>query len=274
MSANILSGKGANYFSQEISLRPLLHMWSLGIEEQFYLIWPTILIIVSFFGKNVTIFFTFLMLSISFFKAETSVSISPITTYFYPQYRAFELLIGAMAFFLEKSNDNDKINRIFREILFAICILLIVIPMIVLNKESNFPGFNTLYPCIGTAIFIITAKKSTVSVFFKSPLLVMIGLISYPLYLYHQPIISFIYFFEISKNNVLIFLLTMIISTPFSYITYIYIERPVRVSVKYNNMFIVHILIIALIACSCFGYYLAKSNGMPIRFKVLNNFAY
>jgi peptidoglycan/LPS O-acetylase OafA/YrhL len=145
-AANILFGKGTNYFSQDISSNPLLHMWSLGIEEQFYLIWPTILIFIYIFKRRYAAFITFLMLISSFLLANSSVTHSPVMTYFYPQYRAFELLIGAETFFLEDKFSRFSISSFLSGIIFIFSILFIFLSMFLLNKGSEFPGFNTLYP--------------------------------------------------------------------------------------------------------------------------------
>lgn len=278
-AANILFAQGDNYFAQDASVRPLIHLWSLGVEEQFYLAWPTVLLLVSPLKKRGASFVVVFLFLISFYMAFVDVASSPTTTYFYPQYRAFELLIGAFVALVVHETWFTKIQlkQKNNEIISYISLVLIIMPMFLLDKESTFPGVNTLYPIIGTAVFIAFSNKTTISKLFCSPPLVFVGLISYPLYLYHQPIISYLHFFNISENNLFIFIVTVVISTPLSWITYKYIEKPIR-RIAHNKNKHTATYIIPLTACLVFlavsGIYVAKNNGIGERFKVLNPFAY
>lgn len=281
-AANILFGQGVNYFAQDAAVRPLMHLWSLGVEEQFYLIWPTILILLMRLKKTQVLVVISLLSFASFYMAFIEVKKEPIVTYFYPQYRAFELLIGAFVFIemqcvsLKKMHFEQKYKEVRETISYA-AIALIIIPMFILNKESTFPGINTLYPTIGAALFIAFSYQTTISKLFSSAPFVIVGLISYPLYLYHQPIISYLYFFNLSDNRIILFFITVLISVPLSWLTYKYIEKPIR-RIAHNKDRSSIAYVVPLTACMAFfaisGLYVAKNNGIPERFKILNPFAF
>ncbi len=278
-AANILFAQGVNYFAQEDSVRPLIHLWSLGVEEQFYLVWPTILILLAFMkNKNILIVLLLLFFT-SFYLALMSVGDSPTETYFYPQYRAFELIIGAFTALAVRSQFFNKIQLEIhhKEIVSYISIALIILPMFLLDEYSTFPGFNTLYPCIGTALFIAFSYNTSISKLLSITPLVFIGLISYPLYLYHQPIISYILFFDLTTNSTLILFIALFISIPLSWLTFRYIEKPIRsLSHKKHKSSTAYILPLttSLVFFAVAGIYVAKSNGFIERFQFLNPFAY
>ncbi len=276
---NILFGQGVNYFAQEESVRPLIHLWSLGVEEQFYFIWPALLLALAFLKlKNILIFVAALFF-ISFYLAVTANDVEPVKAYFYPQYRAFELLIGAWAalavrhrFFHELNISKNK-----REWISVIAIFLVVMPMFLLDENSTFPGLNALWPCVGTALFIVFSSGSSVSRILSWSPLVFLGLISYPLYLYHQPIISYLHFFDQGSDNILVLFVVLTVAIPLSWVTYKYIEKPIR-RAAHRKEKPARTYVIPLAACltlfAVAGILIAKSDGFEARFKILNPFAY
>ena len=278
-AANILFAQGINYFAQESSVRPLVHLWSLGVEEQFYLVWPTIIILLSFLKHRNILILLVLLFFISFYMAVISVGDSPTTTYFYPQYRAFELILGAITALTVRSESFSKIQFKKRnnEIISYISLALILLPMFLLDKNSTFPGFNTLYSCIGVAIFIAFSSHTSLSKLLSVTPLVFVGLISYPLYLYHQPIISYINFFHLTENSGAILFIVLFISIPLSWLTYRYIEKPIRILAhkkhKSSARYIIP-LTVSLVFLAGAGIYVAKNNGLGERFLILNPFAY
>ena len=278
-AANILFGQGVNYFVQDAAVRPLIHLWSLGVEEQFYLVWPTILILLTLLKNRWVLFAIALLFYLSFYMAFIEVKNAPIATYFYPQYRAFELLIGAFVAILMQcaSYRRIQLEQEYREAIAYVSAALIITPMFLLNKESTFPGTNTLYPTFGAALFIAFSFQTTISKLFSSTPLVIVGLISYPLYLYHQPVISYLYFFNLADNKIILLFITLLISVPLSWLTYRYIEKPIRgLAHKKHRSSIAYVM--PLTACLAFfavsGLYVAKNNGISERFQMLNPFSY
>ena len=278
-AANILFAQGVNYFAQDNAVRPLIHLWSLGVEEQFYLVWPTMLVLLAPFKNKGVLFTIALLFFVSFYMAFVAVGSSPITTYFYPQYRAFELLIGAFVAVMMQSVYFKRIQleQKQKEIISYISVVLIIAPMYLLNEKSTFPGINTLYSCIGAALFIAFAFQTTLSKLLSLKPIVFVGLISYPLYLYHQPIISYLHYFNLADNSGIVLLLTVLISVPLSWLTYRYVEKPIRsLAHKKHESSAIYVipLIAGLVLFAALGMYVAKNNGIGERFKILNQFSY
>ena len=279
--ANILFAQGTNYFAQDGSVKPLIHLWSLGVEEQFYLIWPTTLVLLAFLKLRQTLLIIIILFFISLFMAAASVEEEAIKTYFLPQYRAFELILGAFVALATTTTFYKKLivttAQYQKEIISYIGLLLIIAPMFFLNEKSTFPGYNTLYPIIGAALIIAFSEKTSISKILSLYPFVFIGLISYPLYLYHQPILSFISFFNLTSNKYIIIASVLLISISLAWLTYKYIEKPIRRSAhqkKTSLIFHQSALIISLVSIAIVGIFIAKNDGVGARFKLLNPFAY
>lgn len=279
-AANILFAQGANYFAAETASNPLVHLWSLGVEEQFYLIWPIILIMLSYFRAWLVILTIIILFFISLLLSIQEISVNATTAYYYPQYRAFELLIGsAIATLLTKEHFVNLVKKQkIKNVLSALGLLLIISPMFILSEESKFPGVNALWPCIGSALIILYAQTGFVGRLLSLKPLVSIGLISYPLYLFHQPIISTIGKTVANPSTILTLAVVLIIALPLSWFTLRFIERPFRTYAKVKGGFVPKIstfaLVSVLMALAVGGLLIAKMNGFPVRFKVLNEFSY
>jgi peptidoglycan/LPS O-acetylase OafA/YrhL len=187
--------KGSNYFVGNTELMPLLHTWSLSVEEQFYFIWPPILLLLHrYLNLKNRLYFIILFIVIGLGLSVFLASFYPKVAYFLLPAILFELSIGAgLALFWDKipelsRNKNNGIS--------VVGLLLILLPVFLLNGLSTFPGFNAFYPCLGAVLLILSGKnthtKGIVNRFLTIKPLVYIGLLSYSMYLWHWPIFSFI----------------------------------------------------------------------------------
>jgi peptidoglycan/LPS O-acetylase OafA/YrhL len=185
-SANLIFWKEINYFNVFGSQGPLLHLWSIGVEEQFYLAWPLILLIAG-------------RLRIGFAATAGAIAVAsfawclwltghdPNAAFYSPLSRGWELMLGALVALLPL-----QVRGRHSTFLSLVGLCAIVAAFALLNAEDPYPGWRATVPCLGTALLIIGGREGAVNRFVLSqPLMVAIGLISYPLYLWHYPLLSF-----------------------------------------------------------------------------------
>lgn len=276
-AANILFAQGINYFAKNEAYQPLIHLWSLGVEEQFYVVWPIILLFAFRLSSKSVIPVAILLFCVSLFLSIRSVDQGLTEGYFLVQYRAFELLVGVITALLMVDRYNNPDGGWKQQALSYIGFSLIVLPMFILSKDSSFPGFNALLPTLGTALVIAFPSKGLITSTLSNKLFVFIGLLSYPLYLYHQPIISFLAFFQVGLPPMGVFFWVTFIAIILAWLTYKFIELPIRRVVFGENKKKSHVTLFSLILTiplfAIAGIGVAKSEGFGERFKILNPFA-
>lgn len=270
-----LWANGRNYFVGNTELMPLMHTWSLSVEEQFYLLWPAILLLLHRYLniKRRLIFiimFIILGLGLSVFLA----NYYPKGAYFLLPARLFEMCLGAgLALFWDKL---PSMTKNINSSLSILGLLLIVIPAFVLDATSVFPGFNALYPCLGAVLIIVSGKEvntyGVVNKILSNKVLVFIGLLSYSLYLWHWPFFSFTKYlgFDFTLDKVVIAIgLTFVLS----YISWRFVEKPFRYRFKYDfkKTILVVLLPCLVITGAIYGVLDAK-NGFPNRHPTLTEF--
>ncbi|WP_414430018.1 acyltransferase family protein [Alcanivorax sp. IL3] len=257
------------YFGTGAETTPLLHLWSLAVEEQFYLLWPLALL---FFNKFITSrkFMLGAMLSafvLMLFLSEYGALHYRAAAYYLMPTRAFELLLGAVLVFLPSA----RISLLPRLVSVGFSILgigLIIYSAVAFSDDILFPGMNALIPCLGTALVILFSDSDTpvTSSLLTNRLSVAIGKVSYPAYLWHWPMITFlnIYLVDISF---LVALLVVSLTFLLSILTYRLVELPAREYRKYKNSWVIAggFLFPALLF-SAFSFFVMTKNGFPSRF--------
>ena len=223
-----------DYFAEASDQEPLLHLWSLGVEEQFYLVWPVLLLLLSKMvrGRNGTIvlFAAVMLAACSFGLAEATNESRPKFSYFMLPARAGELMLGAV---LAMAMARSRVLRwaqapLTAEILGVAGLSAIVYSITLLDDRSPFPGINALYPCIGAALVILAGPHSRVlRVGLANQPMIWLGLLSYSVYLWHWPILAFIRYFygTVSVEHAVV---AMVAILGLSVLSYRYIERPAR----------------------------------------------
>lgn len=190
MIANFQFMRGADYFGAAADLRPLLHTWSLAVEEQFYLFHPFAVVMICRWKRHLLLPILVVTGLLSFVLSVAALErYEPATFYMLPT-RAWELLMGAV---LALVPARVSIGRSSRDALGLVALAMIFIPMFVYDRTTPFPGLAALPPCLGTALLIMigSAEQGPISRALAWEPLRRIGLISYSLYLVHWPILAF-----------------------------------------------------------------------------------
>ncbi len=179
------------YFHHSMQENPLLHMWSLSVEEQFYLIWPTLLaLMIRFLPERRHRLAVLALGALSLVAAEALVHIWPRSAFFHLPTRGWELLAGALL----AMNFIPRIaSKAVAESLSAIGLALMIAPLFLYDKDTPFPGLAALVPVLGCALVIYSTEneRTRVAALLSWKPIVFTGLISYSLYLWHWPIFAF-----------------------------------------------------------------------------------
>jgi len=205
--SNFYFYKTTPYFRSESDLEPLLHTWSLSIEEQFYIIFPiTLLLFHRFFKRYIFLMLAFGFIASLFICQFLALKTGGTLNFYFTFSRVWELALGAICAHTLIYKDLSY-STLIKNLLSIIGIILIVFSIFFFSRQTVFPSFYTLVPTIGTSLIILFADKDTfINKILSIKLLVSIGLISYSLYLWHQPLLAFgrIFFDDLSIMRKLI----------------------------------------------------------------------
>uniref|UniRef100_UPI003F834827 acyltransferase family protein n=1 Tax=Candidatus Pelagibacter sp. HIMB1715 TaxID=3413369 RepID=UPI003F834827 len=218
--SNFYFWKHTPYVKELYENEPLVHTWSLSIEEQFYIIFPLVLILLNkYLKKYIVIFFIFLFTTSLLFCHITELKTSGILNFYFTFSRAWELLLGSICAYLILYN-KISIKKFWKNFFSTLGFLSILFSIFLFEYETLHPSFYTLFPTLGTALIILfTDNDCYLKKFLSIKLLAGIGLISFSLYLWHQPVIVFARsFFENFSNEKKI--LCILLSTILSLISY------------------------------------------------------
>ena len=224
--SNVLFWSESGYFDHEAVTKPLLHTWSLSVEEQFYLVWPASLFLITKFKGRATLFAVMAIVGLaSLVFAQRWLTTDPSGAFFLSQFRGSEFMIGAAAVFYSR---RQSVNPLFAEALALAGLLLILVPVATYSEDTAFPGLNALPPCFGTALLICSGPTPHLGRLFVNRFAVGLGLISYSLYLVHWPLYVFYMFGNPDPISAVeqTGLVTVAIASAF--LMYRYVELPSR----------------------------------------------
>jgi peptidoglycan/LPS O-acetylase OafA/YrhL len=230
--ANLILWSESGYFDNLADTKPLLHLWSLGIEEQFYIVWPPIL----WAAWRFRVGFLPIILAIglaSFAFNLYGIAIDPVATFYSPLTRFWELLIGALLAYVavfQVRYPKLVVNSITQaNTLSWMGCALFIAGLLLINKDSGFPGAWALLPTLGAALMIKAGPTAWFNrVVLGNSVLVWFGLISYPLYLWHWPLLSFSRILSSSVPELEIRIGVVVLSILLSWLTYRFVEKPIR----------------------------------------------
>lgn len=188
--SNILFYKTSGYFAEASETNPLLHTWSLSVEEQFYIFFPLILFAIVRFGSKARFAVMVAIAVASLIAAEIAVRKDPNGAFYLVQYRAWELMVGGL---LAIGKPALPQRRIVSEAIGIGGLLLILASIFLLNEDMPFPGLTALPPCLGAAALLYSGRNgdTLVARLLSTPIPRFFGLISYSLYLWHWPVFVF-----------------------------------------------------------------------------------
>lgn len=284
--SNIVYWQEAGYFDKSAELKPLLHLWSLGIEEQFYVFWPVLMFFAHRFRLNTFGFILFFGLA-SFAVNVVSTASNPIFSFYLPFTRAWELLAGGMlAIFNINKREGANLNlsrlvsrlsgnsikytniKLSNNLKSWLGLILVLIASIGFNKEINFPGFWAAVPTLGAVLMISAGPHAWVNKnLLASKLMVFIGLISYPLYLWHWPLLAFLRIIEPNASLTLRFAMVAL-SLLLAWLTYQLLEKYVRGN---NSRFVTFALVIAMSLIAGAGFNIYSRDGLGFRHKQIES---
>jgi peptidoglycan/LPS O-acetylase OafA/YrhL len=222
--SNIALWLQSGYFDIESGKKPLLHLWSLGIEEQFYLFWPLILMLAARWRLSLLAVASVLGVA-SFGPNVALIGPDPVATFYLPFTRAWELLAGATLACGWNQLRHTPAASNWRAVA---GVLLIAISAAVLDSRSAFPGWWAVLPVAGAALLLSAPMAWGSRQLLASTAMVRIGLISYPLYLWHWPLLVFFGIIKFAPLTLLERALIVGLSFALAWLTYRFIEIPFR----------------------------------------------
>lgn len=256
--SNLVLWNESGYFDNSADTKPLLHLWSLGVEEQFYIFWPLALWLA--WRKSFNIFWLTALAAFSSFALNaTEIKQDPVATFYSPLTRFWELLCGTILAWYsldrqensagEKKPSSNLAYRFFTwhhsingitaipNALSIAGLTLLLYGFSKINKELSFPGYWSLIPVLGAVLIISAGQKAWINrTILSSKPFVWIGLISFPLYLWHWPILSYgrIIYFDLPPLKFRV--AAVAASVILAWITVKFVEKPFRFSAKNSNL--------------------------------------
>ena len=218
-SANLMLLSETGYFDIAASLKPLLHLWSLGVEEQFYLVWPVAL---SLIPRRFRLALTVVVMIGSFALNVALIGRYPDAVFYLPFTRVWELMAGAM---LLRASIR---NGVAREILSVVALVGTCLILVYYDRETPFPGWAALAPVSVTAAALLSKDSLLSRIALSNPATVFIGRISYPLYLWHWPLLVFGKAYPLRTLTPFELVGLVLMAFVLAWLTYELIERPVR----------------------------------------------
>jgi len=258
---NVLAYLTTGYWDLSAEFKPLLHTWSLGIEEQFYIVFPLFLVVIWRLGKGIVLLLIGLLLIASLLVGEWLSCESPQAAFYLIHARAWELLVGSIAAFIVHKYGVKKNN-----LLALIGLAAIIFSILSYSESTPFPGVYALVPVLGVLLLVLYANEETlVAKLLSFRVFVGIGLVSYSAYLWHLPLLAFVRIYgknepDFSTNLVLVFFTFFL-----AYFSWKYIESPFRKRSIINGYTLISVISFVSILLVGFGYSAHKTHGFAFR---------
>ena len=261
---NILFWTEAGYFDTDSRLKPLLHLWSLGVEEQFYLVWP-LLLLISFRLRLPAIAMVLALLLTSFWL-NLFVTGDRAASFFLPQFRVWELLLGALLAAL----GSRPTQQALKNLVAMTGLMLLVTAVYAIDQQSRFPGWWALLPTLGATLLIFAGPETAINRGLGNKALVFVGKISFPLYLWHWPLLTFARLMEQGEPGPVIRLGAVAASILLAWLSYRLLETRLR---YHPGRFTPVWLLAGLFGLGLAGLAIVNADGVPHRTADFNEVA-
>lgn len=264
----ILLGQ-VGYFDLAADKKPLLHLWSLAIEEQYYIVWPLLLMLIGSWRRR-SLAITLALAAASFIACLIVQPRAPDYAFYLPVTRAWELLVGSgLALWVNGRSAEARPLPLIdgplgRELIALAAMLAIGIAFWRFGRLTPHPGFATLLPVLGAAALIATSGTLVHRHVLSSTPAVFVGLISYPLYLWHYPLMAYARIHFVDGVSPLVMWSIVIASMVLAWLTYQFIERPIRFGRRLVPLK-VGALVCGMAALGVVGLFVDRTNGYPSR---------
>lgn len=248
--SNVLFWFEADYFAVEADYKPLLHTWSLAVEEQFYLFFPILMVLLYRVSRRFVPLVLLILGVMSFVAAIYMGQRSSAATFFLFHYRAWELLVGSLAaIYVVSLGAQTPRPRIA-----ALGVFAVALSFFVVSPEPIWPGYSTLLPVFGTVMVILFANSEAgVGRLLSWSPVRFVGLISYSLYLWHLPLLVFLNIRYFGDPPLTLVVLAVILSFVMSVVSWYFVEQPFRSKQKISTMPFSVALVAAMIPMGVFG---------------------
>ena len=264
--SNFLFWSESGYFASATEEKPLLHTWSLAVEEQYYLLFPLFLILTWRFGRNSVFWIIISMAAVSLLYSEWGWRNEKTANFYLAPARVWELLAGSLvAFIIEKKGLRSSNAFSF------LGILAIVLSIIIFDDNTPFPSTYTLLPVVGVSLVILFGDNKTFTAkLLSKDVLVKLGLISYSAYLWHQPLFAFARVKLIEQPSITLMGILIFVSFILASFSWRFIEQPFRnKNSSFSQKSIFSFASFGMAAFILLGVYGQAQNGFPERYSLL-----
>ena len=264
-ASNVLFFRESGYFGAVAEEKPLLHTWSLSVEEQFYVVFPLLLLLIWRLGEKKAIFVIAAIALFSFASSEYALERNEMAAFFLSPFRFWELLAGSLAALAIRKYQPEGDGTIS-----LLGLGLIFGPVFVFDETTPFPGTMAILPVLGSLLIILFCSNATfVGRVLSNKLMVGLGLVSYSAYLWHQPFFAFGKIIKPIETELITTAILIIASFVFAFLSYRFIEKPFRSTAPagISTSLFLRLSILFIGIFLSFGIYGHLSDGKPERFQ-------
>ena len=263
-ATNVLFWRESGYFASASEIKPLLHTWSLSVEEQFYLFFPALLLLVARFMPRARLWVIAAVFLMSLAAAELAIDRYQAASFYLLPTRAWELMLGSL---LALGISRIPLSATLSSVVGGAGAIMVVVAIVFMQPTTRFPGLTALLPCLGAAALIWSGKTDgPVRAVLSTPWLVFVGQISYSLYLWHWPVFAYARYYNIEELSQSEIAAALALSFLLAWLSWRFVEQPMRDPARtprFKPFVAVAATSTLLVVC---GFSFIRSDGLEGRF--------